>query len=156
MSDTNIQPNEIDPTKWTLFDKIMYGGLGYGAFCLPSNFFNIVIAVIFPPLGEVINIVANTVSTELPYLNWDVLKALLQYSSINRIIYSFLLTTLFYVPGLVYTLTNISDSDSQKLFDANSNSFAVASNNPPVKEDTSFQSKLSGSGVPRKTLPNSN
>ena len=119
MSNLNILPNQIDPNKWTLFDRIMYGGMGYGAFCLPSNFFNIIIAVVFPPLGEIVNIVGSTVSTELPYLNWDVLKALLTYESINRIIYSFLLTTLFYIPGLVYTLTNISDNDTLKLYDAN-------------------------------------
>ena len=119
MSNLNILHNQIDPNKWTLFDRIMYGGMGYGAFCLPSNFFNIIIAVVFPPLGEIVNIVGSTVSTELPYLNWDVLKALLTYESINRIIYSFLLTTLFYIPGLVYTLTNISDNDTLKLYDAN-------------------------------------
>ena len=124
MSNLNILPNQIDPNKWTLFDRIMYGGMGYGAFCLPSNFLNIIIAVVFPPLGEIVNIVGNTVSTELPYLNWDVLKALLTYDSINRIIYSFLLTTLFYIPGLVYTLTNISDNDTLKLY--NSNLFAYS------------------------------
>jgi hypothetical protein len=70
-------------------------------------------------LGEIVNIVGSTVSTDLPYLNWDVLKALLTYESINRIIYSFLLTTLFYIPGLVYTLTNISDNDTLKLYDSN-------------------------------------
>ena len=31
-----VQSNEIDMAKWTLFDKVMYGGLGYGAFCLPT------------------------------------------------------------------------------------------------------------------------
>lgn len=151
MPDTNIQPNEIDPTKWTLFDKIMYGGLGYGAFCLPSNLFNIIIAVIFPPLGEVINIIGNTVDTELPYFNWEVLKVLLQYNSINRIIYSFLLTTLFYVPGLVYTLTNISDGDSQKLYAENINSLASASNDPSYKEKPKYTAP--GGNTPRKTMP---
>ena len=28
---------KIDDDEYTLFDKIMYGGLGYGYFCLPSN-----------------------------------------------------------------------------------------------------------------------
>ena len=39
---TNINANEINLKKWTLFDKVMYGGLGYGAFCLPTNFFKII------------------------------------------------------------------------------------------------------------------
>ena len=109
---TRLKANQIDITKWTLFDKVMYGGLGYGAFCLPSNFFKIVIAVIFPPLGEVVNIVADYVSYDMPFFNWDVIMALIKYDNVNRIIYSFLYTTLFYIPGLVYTLKNISDSEN--------------------------------------------
>ena len=106
-----LQSNNIDSKKWTLFDKVMYGGFGYGAFCLPSNFFKILIAVIFPPLGEVVNIVADYVSYDMPFFNWDVILALVKYENINRIVYSFLYTTLFYIPGLVYTLRNISDTD---------------------------------------------
>jgi uncharacterized membrane protein YqaE (UPF0057 family) len=136
-----MNPNEIDPTKWTLFDKIMYGGMGYGAFCLPSNFFNIIIAVIFPPLGEIVNIVADTVSTDLPFLNWDVLIALLNYESMNRIIYSFLLTTLFYIPGLVYTLSNISDNDTHKLYAANQAAMG-ATPEPEAKPKRKVPTKL--------------
>jgi uncharacterized membrane protein YqaE (UPF0057 family) len=151
MSNSNLQPNEIDPSKWTLFDKIMYGGMGYGAFCLPSNFFNIVIAVIFPPLGEIVNIVGSTVSTTLPYLNFDVLKALLNYDSINRIIYSFLLTTLFYIPGLVYTLTNISDNDSLKLYEANASAFSSSSKEPIVKTRHTVPASFN---PPKTNMPN--
>ena len=39
----NISPNSIDPSKWTLYDKVLYGGLGYGAFCLPTDFFKVII-----------------------------------------------------------------------------------------------------------------
>ena len=35
---SNIRANEIDLKKWTLFDKVMYGGLGYGAFVYPQFF----------------------------------------------------------------------------------------------------------------------
>ena len=41
----------------------------------------------------------------------EVIKNLLTYENLNKIVYSFLLTTLFYIPGLVYTLRNISDKD---------------------------------------------
>ena len=51
--------NQIDASQWTLFDKIMYGGLGYGAFCLPSDFFKVIISIVFPPLGELINIIED-------------------------------------------------------------------------------------------------
>ena len=109
---SSIDANTVDLDKWTLFDKVMYGGLGYGAFCFPTNFFKIIIAVIFPPLGEVVDIVGDYVSYDLPFLNWDVLVQLLNPDNIWRIVYSFLFTTLFYIPGLVYTLRNISDSDN--------------------------------------------
>ena len=111
-NDTNLDPNDIDISKWTLFDKVMYGGLGYGAFCLPTNFFKIIITIIFPPLGQLINNVGSSISSNFPYFNWDVIKNILSYNNLNTLIYSFLLTTLFYIPGLVYTLTNISNSDN--------------------------------------------
>jgi hypothetical protein len=109
---TNINANEINLKKWTLFDKVMYGGLGYGAFCLPTNFFKIILTIIFPPLGQLINNVGSSVSSKFPYFNWNVLVNILSYDNMHSLIYSFLLTTLFYIPGLVYTLTNISDSDN--------------------------------------------
>jgi uncharacterized membrane protein YqaE (UPF0057 family) len=100
-------PNHINASNWTFFDKILYGGLGYGAFCLPTDFFKVIIAILFPPLGEIINIVENSVKDSFPYFTWDTFHALCSYQSLNKIVYSFILTTLFYIPGLVYTLTNI-------------------------------------------------
>jgi len=103
--------NTIKADEWTLFDKVMYGGLGYGSFCLPTDFFKVILAILFPPLGEVCNIVEDTVSIEFPYINWKSLKVLFEYDNMKRIIYSFILTTLFYIPGLVYTLTNIVEKE---------------------------------------------
>lgn len=103
--------NNIKPEQWTLFDKVMFGGMGYSAFCLPTDFFKVIVAIIFPPLGEVINIVEDTVIDSFPWITWDSLKALFTNNSIKIIVYSFLLTTLFYVPGLVYTLTNIVNKE---------------------------------------------
>jgi len=51
----------------------------------------------------------------MPFFTWGVIKSLVHYENITKIVYSFLLTTLFYIPGLVYTLRNISDKDN-KLF----------------------------------------
>ena len=103
--------NNISADDWTLFDKIMYGGLGYGSFCLPTDFFKVILAIVFPPLGEVCNIVENTVSSDFPYLNWESIKTICEYDNLKKIIYSFVLTTLFYIPGLVYTLTNIVEKE---------------------------------------------
>lgn len=102
---------KIDASQWTLFDKLMYGGLGYGAFCLPTDFFKVIIAILFPPLGEVVNIIEDTVSDIFPYITWDSIKVLCKYKTLNTIVYSFLLTALFYIPGLIYTLTNIVEKE---------------------------------------------
>ena len=99
--------NRIDSDDdWTLFDKFMYGGIGYGAFSLPTNIFKIIFAVIFPPLGEILNIIARNLAESFPYITWNNLKDL--FRNLDRIIYSFILTSMFYVPGLIYTLGNIA------------------------------------------------
>ena len=108
----------INAENWTLFDKVMYGGLGYGAFCLPTDFFKVIIAIMFPPLGEIINIVEDTINTSFPYINLKSIKKLFEYTNLNTIIYSFLLTTLFYFPGLVYTLTNIVNKERKITYDS--------------------------------------
>jgi len=106
MVGTDNLENKIYADDWTLFDKVMYGGLGYGAFCLPTNFFKVVFTVIFPPLGEIINIVSDYVLDKFPYVTYETFKQV--FLNLNRIIYSFILTSLFYIPGLIYTLSNIS------------------------------------------------
>ena len=108
--------NDIDLTKWTLYDKVMYGGLGYGSFCLPTDFFKIIITIIFPPLGEIMNCIGNDLTIGFPFINWKVVKNLFTYENLNKIVYSFILTTLFYIPALVYTLRNISDKDKAFLY----------------------------------------
>jgi uncharacterized membrane protein YqaE (UPF0057 family) len=105
--------NTIDIREWTLFDKLMYGGLGYGAFCFPTDFFKVIIAILFPPLGEVLNILDDTITAEFPYVSWECMKKLCQYESLKRLVYSFVLTALFYVPGLVYTLTGIVEQEQK-------------------------------------------
>ena len=113
MSGKDLRLNEINAQTWSLFDKVMYGGLGYGSFCLPTNLLKVIITIVFPPLGEVMNIIGNDVSYDYPFINWKVFHNLIQFENINRIIYSFILTTLFYIPGLIYTLGNISDNDNK-------------------------------------------
>uniref|UniRef100_A0A6C0HLG1 Uncharacterized protein n=1 Tax=viral metagenome TaxID=1070528 RepID=A0A6C0HLG1_9ZZZZ len=103
---TDALENQIKAGEWTLFDKVMYGGLGFGSFCVPTNLFKVLFTVIFPPLGEVINIVGDFVIDQFPYITYDSLKAIAE--NLNRIIYSFVLTSMFYIPGLIYTLSNIS------------------------------------------------
>lgn len=109
--------NNIDGSNWMLFDKIIYGGFGYGSFCLPTDFFKVIVAILFPPLGELINILEDTITDSFPFITWDSIKKLCTYKSLNTIVYSFLLTTLFYIPGLVYTLTNIVEKERKINYD---------------------------------------
>jgi uncharacterized membrane protein YqaE (UPF0057 family) len=104
-------PINISANQWTLFDKIQYGGLGYGAFSLPSNFFTLIIAICFPPLGQIINIIGGQISDMPPFITLDAIQSLLQPDNISSVIYSFILTALFYIPGLVYVLGNIAESE---------------------------------------------
>ena len=107
----------MDANNWTLFDKIMYGGLGYSAFCLPTDFFKVIVAILFPPMGELINILEDTITDTFPFITWESVKKLCTYTTLNTIVYSFLLTTLFYIPGLVYTLTNIVEKQRKINYD---------------------------------------
>jgi uncharacterized membrane protein YqaE (UPF0057 family) len=92
--------SKISDGNYTLFDKIMYGGLGYGYFCLPANLFKIIIAVLFPPFGIIIHNLGD-VKTEFPYVGISNLISISDH--ILEFIISLLLTGLFYVPGLIYT-----------------------------------------------------
>lgn len=143
--------NQIDANDWTLFDKIMYGGLGYGAFCLPTDFFKVLIAIIFPPLGELINIVEDTVSISFPYFTWDTLVMLCSYNAITHLVYSLVLTTLFYIPGLVYTLTNIVNKERKVAYDTGTYIYANPKINQPTdgidSDDVANVAKTAGSAI---------
>jgi len=102
---------DLQKNPWTLADKIQYGGLGYGSFCLPRNFFVIVITILFPPLGLFINLSGDTITSTFPFVTWELFYNILQQQTITKLVYSFLLTCLFYIPGLVYVLTHIVDSE---------------------------------------------
>lgn len=127
----------INADTWTLFDKIMYGGLGYGPFCLPTDFFKVIIAIIFPPLGEIMNIIEDGVSDTFPYITWDAIKLLCDYENISKIIYSFVLTTLFYIPGLVYTLTNIVNKEQNLNYKKKSSAIYKLSNSSNLEDELS-------------------
>lgn len=94
---------KIDNDSWTLYDKIVYGGLGYGNICLPTHIFDIIFTVIFPPLGIIIKHLDFL--DHFPYIHWDTFTALIR--NIHELVMSFILTACFYVPGLVYTLDRI-------------------------------------------------
>lgn len=99
---------KIDDMDWTLYDRLMYGGLGHGYFCMPTNLVRVVATVLFPPIAIILKYLH--LSTEFPYITIDTLVYL--FKNIDDIIYSFVLTALFYIPGLIYGLTNLKCSQT--------------------------------------------
>ena len=104
---------KIASGKYNLFDRIMYGGLGHGVIIIPTNFFRIIFTLIFPPIGEILNAIGDFIIDEFPYITWETIKKLFEIKTLNRIVYSLVLTTLFYIPGLVYTLANLTSASTK-------------------------------------------
>ena len=94
---------KIDKNEYTIYDKIVYGGLGYGTICLPTHLPKIILSIIFPPLGIIIKHL--NILPYFPYVTFDTFKSLLL--NLHEIMISIVLTSLFYVPGLVYSLRSL-------------------------------------------------
>jgi uncharacterized membrane protein YqaE (UPF0057 family) len=94
---------QIDNNNWSFYDKLVYGGLGYGNVCLPAHLFDIIFTVIFPPFGLILSRLdfANT----FPYIHWNTLSKVID--DMGLIVKCFLLTMFFYVPGLIYALNSL-------------------------------------------------
>ena len=105
---TDYAENKIYNDNYALFDRILYGGIGYGTIIIPLNFFKIIFTLIFPPIGEILSIIGDELLNNFPYITWDTLKTLFDINNLNRIIYSLILTSMFYIPGLIYTLSKIT------------------------------------------------
>ena len=103
---TDVVENKIYSDTYDLFDRCLYGGLGHGIIVFPTNIFKIIFTVIFPPIGALINTIEHLVLDKFPFITWDVIITIL--TNLNKIIYSYILTSLFYIPGLVYTLSHHS------------------------------------------------
>ena len=73
----------------SLYDKFMYGGMGYGLFCVPKELPKYIIMIIFPPLSVFIEEM-NT-----------------GFNNVGRIIINFILTSFFYFPGLLHAMNII-------------------------------------------------
>lgn len=70
-------------------DKMMDGGIMYGTICFPKELSKYILMIIFPPLYFIVE----------------------QYKQgfprIDKIIVSFILTSLFYFPGLLHALNEL-------------------------------------------------
>lgn len=110
MSKSNELEKKIDDMEWTLFDRFLYGGLGHGYFCFPTNLVRIIFTVLFPPLGVILKHLK--VIEKFPYITMETLKNL--FDNIGDIVYCFVLTSLFYVPGLIYGLSGLKCAETSE------------------------------------------
>ena len=84
MSGSCAIANDMDNV--SLYDKMMYGGMGYGTFCVPKELPSYIMVIVFPPLSVFVQ-------------QWKT-----GFKRIDKIIISFILTSLFYFTGLFYGL----------------------------------------------------
>ena len=104
----NALEAKIDNMEWTLFDRFLYGGLGHGYFCFPTNLIRVLFTVLFPPLAVILKHLK--ISQIFPYITMDTIRNLI--SNIDDIIYSFVLTAMFYIPGLIYGLSSLKCTET--------------------------------------------
>jgi uncharacterized membrane protein YqaE (UPF0057 family) len=105
---TDVVENDILNDNYSLFQQVLYGGISHGVIIIPTNFFKIIITLIFPPLGQLIIAASDFLIDSFPWITWDALKQIFNYTTLNKIIYSFVLTSMFYIPGLIYVLSNLT------------------------------------------------
>jgi hypothetical protein len=108
----DVAEQDIQNDKYTLVSRFLYGGLFSGAVVVPTNFIKIILTLIFPPLGTILEIIGNALLNEFPYITWDTLKKIFEFKNLNKILYTFVLTSMFYVPGLVYTLAQLTTTQN--------------------------------------------
>lgn len=109
--DLEIEITEkVENNEYTLYDKVMYGGLGYGYLCLPANIFKILVSILFPPLGILVNNVGE-VEPEFPYITLKNFENIIM--KFDEFIISLLLTALFWVPGIIYTLSKLKQDKTK-------------------------------------------
>ena len=108
----DVAEQDIINDKYSLVSRILYGGLFSGAIVLPTNFIKVILSLVFPPIGLILEIIGKELLNTFPYITWDTLLLLFNVENFNKIMYSFLLTSMFYVPGLVYTLAQLTTTQS--------------------------------------------
>lgn len=131
--------NKVNNDKYSLFDKVMYGGLGYGYFCLPANMFKILFSILFPPLGIIINNVGE-VRNEFPYIGLQ--NFINFFLKIDEFIISLILTALFWIPGVVYVLSKLK-KDKTSYTNLNNNIITNTTTNTITNATTTEQKQTS-------------
>jgi len=109
MTDKEVN-DKIENGEFTIYDKFLYGGIGYGYICLNKNTMRIILSVLFPPLAIILHHL--NLSDEFPYITKEGLANLV--ANLHDVILSVLLTFLFWVPGVVYSLKKLRIVDNKE------------------------------------------
>ena len=67
---------DIQTGDYNLVSRILYGGICSGAIVIPTNFIKVILTLIFPPLGTILQVIGNGLLTKFPYITWDTLLKL--------------------------------------------------------------------------------
>ena len=92
---TDLVENDILNGYYTLFQKILYGGVMHGVVVIPTNWIRLLITLIFPPLGEILNAITEYMIDTFPWITWNAITKIFEFEVLNRIVYSFILTIYF-------------------------------------------------------------
>ena len=139
---------DIQKGEYNLVSKILYGGICSGVIIIPSNFVKVILTLIFPPLGTLLEIIWGELINEFPYITWSTLKKIFNPHNFNNIVYTFVLTSLFYVPGLVYALALINKGGSNTGYIVYDPVTGV-----PLPSDTAGNPIIPNSNTPVTTIP---
>lgn len=74
----------------TAFERLMYGGFGYGKMCIPAGLGQLILTILFPPAG----------------VFYEEYKT--GFKNVSRIVMNFILTACFYFPGLIHALSGMN------------------------------------------------
>jgi uncharacterized membrane protein YqaE (UPF0057 family) len=87
----------------SIYDKVMYGGMGYGSICFPSNLSDYFYLLAFPPF----------------YVFLDQKRK--GFPNIQKILVCFILTCFLYFPGLIYALSTMNETMNEAAANSTSN-----------------------------------